>query len=339
MSAVLTLQPESPAQIDPFIAREQNGIDALSPIWKPSPSKLKPECHPRVEEVTQSVNDRFLNNWPFPNDKARKKFIGAGFPRVTSLYFPLAREDRIEDACLLLTILFLVDDELEDMSLTDGAAYNAKLMTMCRGEDLPDRSRPVEWIMYDLWESMRAKDSTLVKELEEPVFLFMRAQTSKDRLQVNELGQYLTYRQGDVGQALLAALMRYSMSLHLTADEVEAAKEVELNLGRHISIVNDIYSFEKELKASKTGHMEGGALCSAVSVLSTEVCISYDASKHVLWTLCREYEDVHERLVARIAGDEVICSDTLRLYLKGLEYQMSGNELWSRTTKRYQSSS
>ncbi|KAI9685125.1 MAG: hypothetical protein M1822_004712 [Bathelium mastoideum] len=333
MSSIITLESQTRKRADSGF-QERNGE---SLIWTPSPSTLKPECHPHVEEVTQSVNDYFLKHWPFPNDKAKKKFVGAAFPGVTSLYFPLARDDRIEHACLLLTILFLVDDELEDMSFTEGGAYNERLMAMCRGDESPDRSKPVEWMMFDLWESMRAKDNILADELQEPVFLFMRAQTSKDRLEVQELGQYLTYRQGDVGQALLAALMRYSMGLHLTSDETTLAKEVELNLGRHISIVNDIYSFEKELKTSKTAHAEGGALCSAVNVLSTEVRISYDASKHVLWQLCREYEAVHKDLVARITAEGTNCSDTLKLYLKGLEYQMSGNELWSRTTKRYQS--
>ena len=87
------------------------------------------------------------------------------------------------------------------MSLEEGAAYNKRLMSMCQGECLPDRARPVEWIMYDLWQEMRRCDTILANDLQDPVFLFMRAQTSKDRLSMNELRQYLVYRQGDVGQA------------------------------------------------------------------------------------------------------------------------------------------
>lgn len=62
-------------------------------------------------------------------------------------------------------------------------------------------SVPVEYILYDLWESMRAHDKYLADEVLEPVFTFMRAQTDKARLKINELGQYLEYREKDVGKA------------------------------------------------------------------------------------------------------------------------------------------
>lgn len=87
------------------------------------------------------------------------------------------------------------------MSLQDGKEYNAMLMRLCSGVALPDRSVPVQWIMYDLWESMRACDRDLADGILEPVFTFMKAQTSKDRLSVKGLEEYLDYRQGDVGQA------------------------------------------------------------------------------------------------------------------------------------------
>ena len=87
------------------------------------------------------------------------------------------------------------------MSLVDGAAYNNSLMPFCRGDVLPDRAVPVQWMMYDLWEDMRRCDKELADQILEPVFLFMRAQTSSERLSVRGLGSYLHYRQGDVGQA------------------------------------------------------------------------------------------------------------------------------------------
>lgn len=87
------------------------------------------------------------------------------------------------------------------MSLQDGEAYNNSLMPLCRGTQKPNRSVPVQWMMYDIWEDMRACDKELAEQVLEPVFLFMRAQTSKERLTVHGLGRYLKYRQGDVGQA------------------------------------------------------------------------------------------------------------------------------------------
>ena len=82
-----------------------------SPSIEPTASLLKPMYHPLVEKVTQEVNEYFLEHWKFPDVRARKAFIKADFSRVTSLYFPLAKNERIHFACRLLTLLFLIDGE------------------------------------------------------------------------------------------------------------------------------------------------------------------------------------------------------------------------------------
>jgi len=53
---------------------------------------------------------------------------------VTCCYFPLAADDRIELACRLLTVLFLIDDILEYKSLADGERFNERLIQVIRGE-------------------------------------------------------------------------------------------------------------------------------------------------------------------------------------------------------------
>lgn len=92
-------------------------------------------------------------------------------------------------------------DLLEHMSFEAGKEYNEKLMPIARGDVLPDRSVPVEYITYDLWESMRAFDRKLADEILEPVFTFMRAQTDPTRKREFGLGSYLQYREADVGKA------------------------------------------------------------------------------------------------------------------------------------------
>lgn len=135
---------------------------------------------------------------------------------------------------------------------------------------------------------------------------------------------------------LLSALMRFSMALHATPAELESVRSVERNCSKHISVVNDILSWEKEVLASKLGHQEGAALCSSVQVMAQEADISFDAAKRVLWAMCREWEMCHDELVAeRKSAAKLGCSHDLSEYMQGLEYQMSGNELWSKSTKRY----
>ena len=143
--------------------------------WEPPVSAWKALCHPRVDEVSREVDGYFLKHWNFSNAKAEKTFLKAGFSRVTSLYFPMAKYDRIHFACRLLSVLFLIDgnthipliesyrrqkvekkkerqksisvntepDVLEDMSFAEGEVYNEKLIPIARGDVSPDRLYPM----------------------------------------------------------------------------------------------------------------------------------------------------------------------------------------------------
>jgi aristolochene synthase len=128
--------------------------------------------------------------------------------------------------------------------------------------------------------------------------------------------------------------MRFSMDLRLTSSDLSRVRGLEENCSRQISVVNDIYSWEKEYNASLKDDAEGSVLCSAVSVLMEEIGLSVEPTKRVLWQMVREWEELHDGLVETISLDGPVATE-LRLYMKGLEYQMSGNELWSMTTLRY----
>lgn len=92
-------------------------VEAVEWPLEPPSSLFQPLCHPRVDEVTKEVDGYFLKHWPFPNEIARKKFVAAGFSRVTCLYFPKALDDRIHFACRLLTVLFLIDGKIYTLRL------------------------------------------------------------------------------------------------------------------------------------------------------------------------------------------------------------------------------
>lgn len=119
----------------------------------------------------------------------------------------------------------------------------------------------------------------------------------------------------------------------MTADELARAKPAALTCSKHLSVVNDIWSYEKELKASKIAHKEGGALCTSVAILAADRKISIPAAKSVLYSMCRSWEQQFKKQEKTIL--EQCDTWAMRKYLLGLEYQMSGNEKWSATTERY----
>ena len=138
--------------------RSHNDVSSSTRQWKIPASAWQALRHPRADSVSREVNAYFIQHWPFPNSKAERKFVNAGFPNVTCLYFPLAKDDRIHFACRLLTVLFLIDgsycntapalnqstniswpDVLEEMSFAEGEAYNEHLIPIMRGTTMPDR--------------------------------------------------------------------------------------------------------------------------------------------------------------------------------------------------------
>jgi aristolochene synthase len=127
--------------------------------------------------------------------------------------------------------------------------------------------------------------------------------------------------------------MRFSMGLRISPSELEIARPADMTCSKHLSVINDIWSYDKELLTSQTAHEEGGALCNIVAILAKEAELSVPAAKRVLYGMCREWEvryrEVSEEVLARCN------TPAMRAYLQGLEFQMSGNELWSRTTLRY----
>jgi len=129
--------------------------------------------------------------------------------------------------------------------------------------------------------------------------------------------------------------MRFAMDIHFTPAEHESMSALEHNCSKHISVVNDVYSWGKELKAAQTGHSEGSALCSAVKVVAEKANIRFDQSQRVLWSMVREWEVTHDELAAQRLEAPDGTDPRVRDYIQGLQYQMSGNELWSKTTLRY----
>jgi aristolochene synthase len=82
--------------------------------------------------------------------------------------------------------------------------------------------------------------------------------------------------------SLLSALMRFVMKLNLSTEELELIRDMDKNCSKHISVVNDIFSWEKELMKSMVGYEEGSVLCSSVQVMAAIAKISIDAAKRVL---------------------------------------------------------
>ncbi|TDZ27564.1 Aristolochene synthase [Colletotrichum spinosum] len=229
-----------------------------------------------------------------------------------------------------------IKDLLEYMSLEEGSSYNEKLVSIITGDAKPSDGSPIENIVGDVWHEMEILDIRLAHDLMEPMFDFWCSQTDSSRLEKKGIAGYLRYRERDVAAQLLLALQRFSQGIYHSKEELESTADIEVLFSRHISVVNDVASWDKECRAEREIDAQGSVVSNIVQVLSDDCGFSPESAKTVLWAMCEEWSKMVDECIAKRIDEG--CSDFLRKYLDGLKMQMCGNELWSRTTFRYNSS-
>ncbi|KAJ5156102.1 hypothetical protein N7492_008905 [Penicillium capsulatum] len=297
-----------------------------------APTILEARKHPNSVAVVNEVNEFYLKSWPFKTEKHAQRFVDEGFAWFVCINCPLSLDERMHWGCRLLTIGFLIDDVLDRMSVEEGVEHNSQVIECARGTLLPDRNQPAQWIMYDLFEDMRAVDKRLADELLEPTIEFLVAQADGNRMKPMSLREYFEYRDADLGKGLLTGIMRFCARLYMTPEQLELVKPIEENSMKHITFVNDVCSYEKEVLAAKDG-FELGAICSAVPIMMDLCGVGQRETARVMWQMARAWEVRHFELVEEVLKKD--SSPAMVTYLKGLEHQIAGNERWSLLTPRY----
>ena len=125
------------------------------------------------------------------------------------------------------------------------------------------------------------------------------------------------------------------MDLHISSDVLGSLQEIHDSYAKMAMIINDIESFDKEVRAGQTNAKKKPHMLNLVKMISKDGGVSIAAAKRICYVLLRESELEHERLVANRLAEPDGCDEALKKYLYALQCVISGNELWSHTTSRY----
>ncbi|KAI4280330.1 MAG: hypothetical protein L6R38_004547 [Xanthoria sp. 2 TBL-2021] len=219
----LEAEPQDPQSSGTADAVKCNGIAAsgekdaqtMSPTqdnhYQPtnnaSSTRLAAKCHPDADAVCAELDAFFAQNWPWANDRAREEFLKTDCNRWACWALPLARSDRILDTVKVNTLLFLLDDVAEGMSLENGKALYKRLIPIAQGKVQPDRTDPYEWITYDVWASMRAVDEALTEAVLQGALLCVRAQVDDERNRCTGMRALLLQRYKEGGVACVSTFV------------------------------------------------------------------------------------------------------------------------------------
>ncbi|KAK6984773.1 Aristolochene synthase in complex with 12,13 Difluorofarnesyl diphosphate [Favolaschia claudopus] len=261
------------------------------------PTIFVPKVHPMRKDISLDVNAYFLGHWPFPNEKARRKFIDSDFCYGLCATWPESVDDRMNHACRLFTLLFLVDDLLDDMSLEEGRAFTNGVLSL-----------------------MQVLSMNILVALGP----FMESQTDALRAQEN------------IGlKALITATGLYCIRLAIPTTDLAVTEPLDDIYTKPLIYGNDAWSYDKELKTAQEtcGSTLEVQTFSSISTLMNASGMTARSAKRVLVFLQREMEfsfgEAAEAVLPRRDSPE------LQRYIKMLEYQMSGSELWATETLRY----
>ncbi|KAK7012986.1 hypothetical protein R3P38DRAFT_3581449 [Favolaschia claudopus] len=195
-------------------------------------------------------------------------------------------------------------------------------------------------LSYDIWTDLRTSDPVPSTKILEALGPFMKAQTDAFRMQENiGLRAYLAWRNFDIGGPLITATGLYCIDTQLVLPPTDLAVTNQLHemYMKHIIYGNDAWSYDKELKtAQETAAAEEVNPATPVQAFSSiSAGITARSAKRLLVFLQREMEVLFEEAVRGVLCQKGRDPLEMRRFIKMLEYQMSGSELWATETLRY----
>jgi hypothetical protein len=287
--------------------------------------------HPAYESIKSKQHAYFLQNWPFPTgaagDKQRKHFLKSDYALWTCLAYShvgksTGEVERLKLVAEVITLDFLVDDYNDSLSKEDAkeliddleAILNAHIdnSTLANADSKPwDK---VLTLHRAFWR--RLLPLPLGSLVAKSHMKLLRTQICEERHGVSDmkLRDYCIFRQQDggmdfteklhyflVGAVELAGvetsgLLEFSKQ-YPTLDNIlnQCLKKfaaLELLTSNHVTLLNDIYSFDREHAAMEAGKLEGNEVpvVSAIPILQGDLGIDAEGAKAVVKTVVKETE-------------------------------------------------
>ncbi len=301
--------------------------------------ELVPMWHPQHDEVEQLVTE---TDSPYilahyGSQDAVDHYLAQSLPAAASLCFPHTGPDRIYYIGRLISVATLVDDTTTTPTAVADEVWRAALrqhyLDALNGIRPPDEF-PIAQLLYEsmipvkeqlaskprVWERLYDSFTEVIDVQTEPLDLKM------DHLTVQ---RYLELRRVDNYGEWLTLMTEYAIDVDMT-DELaadESLREMRTAVIDSLTLVNDPYSFRKEIYTSDSVnsvwllmHLEGLTLQQALNRLAQMV------------------RDNERKLIA--AGTRVLAGplgqrEDVRRYVTELEHLASGNAEYHAVSTRY----
>ena len=88
---------------------------------------------------------------------------------------------------------------VEAMNIKEGKVFYDRHKLLATKKVLPNENSPIEWVICDIWEKMRAADKELTKVVMHWAFVSLDNQVDPKRLTCKDVGSVLKHRVLEAG--------------------------------------------------------------------------------------------------------------------------------------------
>uniref|UniRef100_A0A0D2YJ08 Terpene synthase n=1 Tax=Fusarium oxysporum (strain Fo5176) TaxID=660025 RepID=A0A0D2YJ08_FUSOF len=145
------------------------------------------------------------------------------------------------------------------------------------------------------------------------------------------LAEYLDYRRHDIAKPFMIAAIRFGSGVHHTPEEIAPFDELEDLYVQHSILMNDLYSYDKEIYEARTIN---GSVVNAVHVIEKLMSVSPTLAKTITRTMSFDVEKKYYALSENFMRDPSL-NDKQRTYVIALFDCLTGNLFHHATLGRY----
>ncbi|KAF4436138.1 Aristolochene synthase [Fusarium acutatum] len=194
--------------------------------------------------------------------------------------YPSSSPTRIELLTQALLLLFFHDDVMERGATQDETTVVDEFVTM----------KPKNKHMKRYFNEVMECDPILGPGLLRAIGLFVNAGRKKSPFKQDKyvtLAEYLDYRRHDIAKPFMIAAIRFGTGVHHTPEEVAPFAELEDLYVQHSILMNDLYSYDKEIYEARTIN---GSVVNTVHVIEKLMCVPPHLAKTITRTMSFDVE-------------------------------------------------
>ncbi|PYH43735.1 terpene synthase family protein [Aspergillus saccharolyticus JOP 1030-1] len=265
----------------------------------------------------------------------RRKMMELVETAVTICIYLYAVSDvaRIRVLTKSIVFLFLHDDVMESRANVEGNSILEGWDTdSFQANELEGESR--NDIFLDFCREAIALDPILGLELMQDTVRwarYSRDNSTKPNKSHATWQDFRDFRELDIAYDFMVTAVRFGAATLYDPAERPVFEWIEKLYIRHCLYINDLYSYEKELREYQ---QEGAPLHNSVHMIEQVLSVPPSSAKAILRSVLWDCErQVREEYVRLMALPEM--SETQKFYLKRLIESFAGNYLYSMSTYRY----